>query len=114
VTVIALKYSCISVQEGWLRELIARYLETDDVFHTHFLSAIVFTGPPNIEITAGANKFLHSVGTTRIELIDATKSTFVPSPGPYFASDQYLFEIWRLYDDSQGAFLTPLVPGPNR
>ncbi|KIN00679.1 hypothetical protein OIDMADRAFT_124456, partial [Oidiodendron maius Zn] len=84
-----------------LKELVTKYLEKDDIFHTEFLSTVIFTGPSTIEITAGANKFLHSLGTTRIELIDATKSTVVPPPGPYFASDQGLLEIWRLYDDSQ-------------
>ena len=114
MTVIPLNDTCISVQEDWLKELVTKYLEKDDIFHTEFLSTVVFTGPSTIEITAGANKFLHSLGTTRIELIDATKSTAVPPPGPYFASGQGLLEIWRLYDDSQGAFLTPLVPGPNK
>jgi hypothetical protein len=93
VTVIPLNDNCISVQEDWLKELVAKYLENDDVFHIEFLSTVVFTGLSTIDITAGANKFLHSLGTTRIELLDATKSTVVPPPGPYFASDQCLLEI---------------------
>lgn len=97
-----------------MREFVTKSLENDDVFHTEFVSTVVFTGPSPIDISAGANKFLHSIGATMIELVDATKSTAVPPPGPYFASDQCLLEIWRLYDDSQGAFLTPLVPGPNK
>jgi hypothetical protein len=93
VTVIPLDDDCISVQENWLKKLVSKYLENDDVFHTEFLSTVVFTGQSTIEITAGANKLLRALGTTRIELIDATKTTVVPPPGPYFASDQCLLEI---------------------
>jgi hypothetical protein len=102
------------VEEGWLKELISSYLKTDDVFQAHFLSTVVFTGPSNVDITAGANKFLQSLGTTKIDIIDAIKSACVLPPGPYLASDQCLFEICRLYEDSQGAFLTSLVPGSNK
>lgn len=114
VTVIPLDDDCISVQEDWLKKLVSEYLEKDDIFHTEFLLTVVFTGLSTVEISAGANKFLRALGTTRIEFIDASKTTVVPPPGPYFVSDQCLLEIWRLYDDSQGAFLTTLVPGPDR
>lgn len=112
MTVIALSGD-FSVGEKWLKDTIIKYEKVDDVFRREFLSGVIFTGSSQIDVTAGATKLLESMGTEWIELVDTASSAFNPPPGPYYVWDKQLFEIWKLYDDCQGAFLTSLVPGPN-
>lgn len=114
MTAIPVSADCVRVKEDWLKKIIAKYEESDDVFHNQFLSGVIFTGSPNLIVTAGARALLKSMGTVWIATQDITKSKAVPLPGPYFMFSQYLFEIRRLYDDSQGAFMTSVVPGPGR
>jgi hypothetical protein len=99
------------VEEEWLKDIIAKYEEFDDVFRVDFLSGVIFTGSPKIELTPAAYKLLQSLGTTWIEVADATNPASSPLPGIYYVIDKQLHDIWRLYEDSHGAFLTALVPG---
>lgn len=114
MTVISLSEECLSVTDDYLRDVITNYKATDDVFCDAFLTGVIFTGPANVDITPGANDFLHSMSTTWIEVMDLRNVTSPPAPGPYFAHGKHIYEIWRLYDDSQGAFMTSLIPGPNQ
>lgn len=111
MTVIPVDSSCLSIEEDWLRNLTGRFKEEDDVFHTRFLSGVIFTASSEIEPTPGANSFLHSIGVTWVEVMNRTNEDSAPPPGPYYVLENQFFEIWRLHDDTQGAFLTPLIPG---
>lgn len=105
---------CVSIEEDWLREAIARYEEVDDVFRKEFLSGVMFTASSSkIDITNGATKMLHAVGASWIGIIDTSTSSNPPQ-GPYYVLGKELHEIWQLHDDSQGAFLTSLVSGSNK
>jgi hypothetical protein len=76
VTVIPLSDGCVSVKEDWLREAIARYDKSDDVFRKDFLSGVMFTGSSKVQVTPEAIEMLHSAGTSWIEVVDAnTPST---------------------------------------
>ena len=111
LTVIQLCEDCEFVEEIWLRQTISDYEAKDDVFRKEFLGGVLFTGSPHVAITSGANDFLHSLGVSWIE-IHILEASLVPAPlpGPYYVVNQQISEIWRLYNDVQGAFLTSLIP----
>lgn len=98
------------MEEDWVRNAIAEYQKLDDVFRTDFLNGVIFVGSPKVEVTHGARKLLHSLGTSWIELADSSSGSS-PLPGLYHVIEKQLYEIWKLYEDSQGAFLIALVPG---
>jgi hypothetical protein len=112
VTVIHINDDCTCVEEGWLKNIIAKYEKLDDVFRVDFLCGVIFTGSPKIEFTPGAYKLLQSLGTRWIEVADTYTANPAsnPPPGIYYVIDKQLHAIWRLYEDSRGAFLTALVP----
>ncbi|TAQ87598.1 hypothetical protein B7494_g4050 [Chlorociboria aeruginascens] len=56
------------VEEKWLKDIIAKYEELDDMFRVDFLSGIIFTGFPKIEFTPVAYKLLQTLGTRWIEV----------------------------------------------
>jgi hypothetical protein len=99
------------VEEEWLKGNIAKYEELDDVFHVDFLRGVIFTGPPKTEVTPGAYQLLQSLGTTWIEVADTAHPASSAPPGIYHVIGKQLHYIWKLYEDSRGAFLTALVPG---
>lgn len=53
------------------------------------------------------------MATTWIEVIDGTSNENVPPPGPYYVLRRHLYEVRKLYDDTNGAFLAALIPGAN-
>lgn len=111
MAVIHLCDGCACVEEDWLRDTIVQYEKLDDGFRIEFLGGVVFTGSPKVKFSPGAHKLLQSLGTRWIEVADAANSTSSPPPGPYYVVDTQLHDIWRLYEDSHGAFLTAFVPG---
>lgn len=102
------------MSEDWLKASLHHYRLSDDVFREEFLTGVVFTAEAveDVEITPGAQELLKSRGTKWIYVLDPRKAGTLPRPGPYIGSEQRLLEIWRLYDDTNGAFLTSLVPNP--
>ena len=113
VTVFRLYEGCKCVEENWVRDTVAEYEKVDDVFRTEFLSDVMFTCSSKVEDTPGASIFLHSQGTTI--WIEVTDSNLASSPPPefYHIIEKKLHDIWKLYKNSQGAFLTALVTGIN-
>ncbi|EED16514.1 conserved hypothetical protein [Talaromyces stipitatus ATCC 10500] len=100
-----------SIETDWLRESIAKFSQDDDVFCTDFLSGVIFTSSTAFSLSTAAGEVLQSeYGTRMIEMIVSPKSSEKPEPGPYYVCQGQLFHIWKLYDDTQGAFLTGLVP----
>ncbi|KAL8939594.1 MAG: hypothetical protein Q9216_003274 [Gyalolechia sp. 2 TL-2023] len=100
-----------AITEEWLRRELVRYRGSDDVFRDAFLQAVIFTkeGTESLEITAEAERYLASLGTTFLEVMTAAIA-----PGPYLASRGQLLEVYRLYDDAQGAFITGILPHDDR
>ena len=67
-----------------------------------------------LDIASGGHKLLKSLGTTWIEVVetpDAEATGATPLPGPYLPHGGHLLQIFRLYDDVQGAFIIILVTG---
>jgi hypothetical protein len=100
-----------SVTKDWLQQELANFRLTDDVFCIEFLSGVMFTRVApgaDLDITPDASKLFRSLGTNWIEVSNA-KVTL--PPGPYLTSGRQLLEVFKLYDDVQGAFITNLIPG---
>ena len=95
------------VAELWLRQTIEDYRSNDDVFRDDFLEGVIFSGVTSgssLDIAPAANELLESLGTSWIEILDVNDGDDTPSPGPYVTDRHDLLEIFRLYDDLQGAF----------
>ena len=104
------------ITETWLRQALETYRSTDDVFLDDFLAGVIFTavtGGTSVTISPAANKLLESLGTCWVETLDTDSKDDTPPPGPYVAAGQQLSEIFRLYDDFQGAFMNGLIPTPH-
>ena len=103
------------VTEAWLRQTIETYRSEDDVFRDDFLKGVIFSGVTsgsNPDISPVANELLESLGTSWIEIRDVNEGDDTPLPGPYVAAEHHLLEIFRLYDDHQGAFMTGFTSTP--
>lgn len=82
------------------------YRSADDVFCDAFMRGMVFTqGPHKSKISPEAYDYMKSLGTTWTAITPAA-----PNPGPYLVCRGKLFEAYRLYDDTQGAFFTGILP----
>lgn len=100
----------------WLRQTLEIYRSTDDVFRDEFLSGVIFTGVTSgtsLDISPEAELLLKSLGMSWHEEFDVDAADNTPLPGPYVVAEQHLLEIFRLYTDSQGAFMNSLIPAPH-
>ena len=102
------------VEEDFLRRRVHEYESKDDVFHARFLQGVIFTfrsqDMKSNPISLGALALLKSWGTEWYDSWSG-ESQNLPDPGVYIASQDLLFEVYKIYDDQQGAFLTSLLPG---
>lgn len=99
-----------------LQSTIARFIETDDVFHSDFLSFVVLCFiDGQTKLTKAAQEYLLSQGTSRVALVNSSSWTngFLQE-GPYFATSSGIFRTWKLLPDSHGAFVSSLVQDENR
>ena len=101
------------VTEVWLRQILDIYRSTDDVFRDEFLQGVIFTGltsGTSLDISRAARQLLEWLGTSWVEAYDHEAQDEIPPPGPYFTAEQHLLEIFKLYNDVQGAFINGLMP----
>ena len=101
-----------TVTKDWLCQELERFRSADDVFFDGFLHGVIFMGARDnaeSQITPDARQMLESMGTNWIETPEAMNGREVPKPGPYLATQQDLLEIFRLYDDVQGAFMSSVI-----
>ncbi len=98
------------VTKTWLQQVIETYRSGDDVFCDDFLDGVIFIGNEStIDFSHDASDLLKSPGTTWIEFWNANSAGDAPPPGPYLTFEQHLLEVFRLYDDIQGAFMSGIV-----
>ena len=103
------------VTEIWLRQTLENYRSNDDVFRDDFLKGVIFSGVTrgsSLDISPEANELLESLGTSWIEILDVNDGEDTPLPGPYVTAGHHLLEIFRLYDDLQGAFMNGFISTP--
>ena len=98
------------VSEAWLANILKAY-RADDVFHDQFLRGLVLVSTtPSIIITDEAHSLLRIYGNEWIEIWNSYSTERLPAEGPYWTNRTQLFQIFRLYDDAQGAFVSGIVP----
>lgn len=106
------------LSEGLIRQTIELYRSQDDVFQDSFLRCVVFgfaSGHAGRDtVDPGTVKFLEAHGNQYIKFVDRAAGVTCPPPGVYVFSDGALYEAYRLFKDGQGAFMTPVIQGPER
>jgi hypothetical protein len=102
------------VTSNWIQGLIERYYSADDVFQDEFLHEVHFTYTAKVEISEDAQSYLRAKGTKTISTRFVTSQQEHPRPGLYLFTNGSYFPVWKLYEDSHGAFLHTLIPGPTK
>ncbi|KAM0463187.1 hypothetical protein ACHAPV_003314 [Trichoderma viride] len=86
----------------------------DDVWTTEFLPTLIFHSQnthQTVQFSAAAHKTLESWGSQAIS-IDVSKDLDAPS-GPYYCNGVQLHEVYRLYPDTAGAFISATIQSPS-
>jgi len=101
---------------GWMNQLISEFSRSDDVFNGKFLEIIVFFGSHSSEtiIEGDVPSLFDSWKTRQYILASLENFDSEPMPGPYVIKDGYLWQAQRLYNDTNGAFLTACLPADKR
>lgn len=79
----------------------------DDVIRREFAKGIIFTAESEDQLPEDSRELLKSWGNVWMK-VGLTDSRL--PPGPYFYKDNALWNVARLYDDTQGAFVIAVQP----
>jgi hypothetical protein len=96
-----------------LVEVLERFSQ-DDVWTTEFLPTLIFHSQNTrqaVQFSAAAQKILESWKSQGIS-IDVSEDLDAPS-GPYYCNGVQLHEVYRLYPDTAGVFISPTIQSPN-
>ena len=99
-------YSNQKVDADRLRAWRADLFDQDDVFHPAYLQHIIFGGADNIHLDPDVESVFESWETINVsfaphlEIID----------GPYLVQNGEIYSVWRVYEDSQLAFVQSIWP----
>lgn len=101
-----------SISTSPVEAAIKHFHSVDDVFHTHFLEMVILvhSEPGNIDPSSAIYQYLVTLGVKRLAFLDrglASRKAILD--GPYFSSREGLHLVWKLWPDTQGAFLASLV-----
>ncbi|PSN70640.1 amidase signature enzyme [Corynespora cassiicola Philippines] len=104
------------VELDWIRNKVKEYSTEDDVFRLEFLQAIVIlhSYSESLKVTGPAREFLRGQGTRIVAARRIDEKEGWLSPGPYYHCNKNLRPIWKLYEDTCGAFLYTAIPGRER
>ena len=91
---------------SFLKAFIAHALATDDVFKTEFLEGIlIITELSNVEIDPETSELLKTWGNSWVHFVPPLGA---PAPSPCVLDGGKLSPVWRVFDDTAGAFSLPL------
>lgn len=101
-----------SASTSTVEAAIKHFHSVDDVFHTQFLEIVILvqSEPGNIDPSSPIYQYLVTLGVKRLAFLDrglASRKAILD--GPYFSSREGLHLVWKLWPDTQGAFLASLV-----
>ena len=96
------------VSGAWLQEALDNFRSFDDVFRNEFLQVVVFLSdhPEEVQIMEDAQAFLQSQSTEKVCLYTSSEGV---KQGLFVAARGKLASVYKLYDDTQGAFLHSLI-----
>ena len=102
------------ITPNWLQNYLSVLDNSCDVYSSEtFLEGVIITDPAKDRVlSAESVDFLKQAGARWVERTQPLPWPFTEqlSPGPYLYDDGVLKRIYRLYDDTHGAFLTGLKP----
>lgn len=98
------------ITPSWLQNYLSILDNSCDVYSREaFLDGIIITDPAKGRVlSAESVGFLKGAGAKWVELTLSGPLADQLSPGPYLYHDGVLRRVYRLYDDTHGAFLTGL------
>lgn len=99
------------IERPWLERYISSCLSDDDVFQVEFLSVLIFSGhqDPGSGLSAEVRSLLESWGTKHYVILAEHEDLL---PGPHLVIGGRLYQVLRLYDDDQAAFLISVRESP--
>lgn len=96
------------VTSAWLEDTLHKYIQNDDVIKPEFFATVLLAGTADIEPMTLQTRW----GTSNVQslhVLDTKDFIF----GPHIAHNGSLWQVLRLYDDFQKAFLVTLRPTSN-
>lgn len=113
---VALPYTVFAVQDSKLnlaQELQSAFdvfAEADDVWSADFARNILIQAPEDfLPLSQSQKKAAHELGITNLHLFSASFAHSKLPTGPYFVHYGRLYQAYRLYPDSAGAFMVSTV-----
>ena len=101
-------------EEKDLQRFIADAEASDDVFQKPFLYNVVFISSSpkrSIRLGNGVKALLHTYGNERVDFFGSDEIAIDTLPtGPYVLYQARLWQPWRVYNDTQSAFMVSLEP----
>ncbi len=91
---------------GFLSQTVARFKETDDVFHEAFLRTVIVVDPQTQRVDDSVASLLSEWDAS---LSFAPKSD-EQGEGPCYIILGKCHAVWKLFPDLQGAFFVPTLP----
>ena len=93
------------IDSDWLKAYWADIQKTDDVLSKEFFNRSFFVGVNDLKIAPDTLTLLKEWGKQGIKSLQIDIAA-----GPYVHIENSLWQVMRLYDDVQGAFLIPTRP----
>lgn len=95
-----------TINADCLRAWRADYLDDDDAFHPSFLQEVIFGGADDVHLDTDTRDLFEDWGTLQVNLEPYLK---IPN-GPYYVKKDFIYSIWRVYEDRQLAFVHAIWP----
>ncbi|KAI9712290.1 MAG: hypothetical protein M1820_001503 [Bogoriella megaspora] len=99
-----------------IEKLLNEHGETDDVLQSDFLKGVLFTytGPGSFSVPNNVKDYLREIkGTKLIKVRRVSSHREQMLSGPCLQLGDKFLPIWKVYEDSNHAFLEAIVPGTN-
>ncbi|CAH0044896.1 unnamed protein product [Clonostachys solani] len=104
----------LSSLSSFLEEKSRLWLASDDVFSNDFLKHIyIVPSTPMalaVEDTDELGILFKKWGVATAHLLHGSDDSYPWMPGPYVNSGSVFYAVWRLFPDTNGAFMFPTVP----
>ena len=96
---------------SWLQTCKDRFdAKGDDVWTRKFLETVLVNGlrSENVKSTTELESVMKELGITCLAFDDFSFEDPLDA-GPFLIKDEYLWRVYRLYEDTQGAFILPVI-----
>ena len=94
------------INVDFLRAWRANYLDADDAFHSSFLGEVIFGGADNVQLRSDTADVFEAWSTRQVSFAP----NVIISNGPYYVKEDFLYSVWRVYEDRQLNFVQAIWP----